>query len=153
MKILVDADACPVKEIITRVAKEKKLEVLMFIDTCHLYDDGYSKVFVVDKGKDSADMALVNRAEKGDIVVTQDYGLASMVLAKNAYALSPNGLIYDKNNIDRLMFERYLSAKVRRSGGRWGNPKKRTKESDERFEASLRALCNRHNQSYQAMPE
>ena len=141
MKILVDADACPVKNIITKIAKEYKLRVLMFIDTSHFLDDGYSDVIMVDKGRDSVDIALINKVEKGDIVVTQDYGVAAMALSKQAYSINQNGLIYTKDNIDKLLFERHLSQKIRRAGGRTSNPRKRTKEDDEKFERAFRNLC------------
>jgi len=141
MKILVDADACPVKDIIVKVAKEFSLEVFMFIDTSHILDDDYSHIITVGQAKDAVDIALINYTEKGDIVVTQDYGVASMVLGKQAYAINYNGLIYDANNIDRLMFERYLSQKIRRAGGRTFGPKKRNKEADLQFEKALRELC------------
>lgn len=141
MKILVDADACPVKSIIVKVAKEFGLPVLMFIDTSHSLDDGYSETIMVDKGRDSVDIALVNRLEQGDIVVTQDYGVATMALSKGAYGINQNGLIYHKDNIDRLLFERFLSQKVRRAGGKAFNPKKRNKENDEKFEHVFKQLC------------
>jgi uncharacterized protein YaiI (UPF0178 family) len=137
VKILVDADACPVKDIIVRLAKERSIPVIMFIDTSHVLDDGYSKVVVVEKGKDSVDIALINKVEKNDMVVTQDFGVATMAMSKKAYALNQNGLIFDESNIDRLLFERYLSQKVRRSGGRTSNARKRTTEDNEKFEKSF----------------
>jgi uncharacterized protein len=140
MKILVDADACPVKNIIIRMAKENNIPVIMFIDTSHILNDGYSSVITVDKGRDSVDFALINKTQKGDVVVTQDFGVATMALSKNAYAINQNGLIYSKENIDRLLFERHLSQKVRRSGGKTSNPRKRTKEDDEKFEKAFKIL-------------
>jgi len=140
MKILVDADACPVKQIIVRVAKEHNIPVVMFIDTSHELNDGYSEVITVEKARDSVDFALVNKTAKDDIVVTQDYGVATMTLAKGARAINQNGLIYNDSNIDKLLFERHLSQKVRRSGGRTPGPRKRTKEDDEKFEKALRYL-------------
>ena len=89
MKILVDADACPVKDIVVRLARDKNLKVMMFIDTSHLLNDGYSEVITVDKARDSADFALIGRTLRGDIVVTQDFGVAAMALAKGARALNP----------------------------------------------------------------
>lgn len=143
MKILVDADACPVKSIIVRTAKQYGIEVLMFIDTSHeLYDD-YSEIIMVDKARDSVDIALINRTCKNDIVVTQDYGVATMALPKGAFALNQNGLIFESSNIDRLLFERYMHQKVRRSGGRTSGPGKRTRENDEKFEKAFKALCIR----------
>lgn len=140
MKILVDADACPVKNIIIKIAKELNLKVLMFIDTSHVLNDGYSEVFTVDKARDSVDFALIGKLEHGDVVVTQDYGLAAMALPKVSLAMNQNGLVFTKDNIDKLLFERHLSQEVRRSGGRTKGPKKRTREDDERFEVIFRKL-------------
>lgn len=140
MKILVDADACPVKEIIVKVAKQFGIPVTMFIDTSHVLDDGYSDIVTVDKGRDSVDIALANRIQKGDIVVTQDYGLAALALPKGARAISQNGLVYTDGNIEKLLFERHLAQKVRRSGGRMHGPPKRLKEDDERFEDVFKKL-------------
>ncbi|MFY9278889.1 MAG: YaiI/YqxD family protein [Caldicoprobacterales bacterium] len=142
-RILVDADACPVKDIIVKVAKEFKLKVIMFTDTSHIIEEEYSQVITVSQGKDAVDIALINQTQKGDIVVTQDYGVASMALGKQAYAINQNGLIYDETNIDRLLMERYLSQKIRRGGGRTHNPRKRNVKSDISFEKSFRKLCKR----------
>ncbi|MGE4284921.1 MAG: YaiI/YqxD family protein [Clostridia bacterium] len=142
MKILVDADACPVKNIVIKIARKLELRVLMFIDTSHFLNDGYSEVTMVDKGRDSVDIALINKTENNDIVITQDYGVAAMALAKGAYCINQNGLIYNSGNIDKLLFERHLSQKVRRSGGKTSNPKKRTKEDDEQFEKAFMQMCS-----------
>lgn len=95
---------------------------------------------MVDKDRDSVDIALANRLKKGDIVVTQDYGVAAMALPKGAYALNQNGLVYTDQNIDRLLFERHLGQKVRRGGGRTGGPRKRTEEDNQNFEREFRKL-------------
>jgi uncharacterized protein YaiI (UPF0178 family) len=137
VRILVDADACPVKEIILRMAKRLNIPVTMVIDTAHELDDGYSAVVTVDKGADSADYVIVGMAARNDIVVTQDYGLAAMVLAKGASAIDQNGMTYTNENIDALLERRYIGQKIRRSGGRTKGPPKRTREDDERFESVL----------------
>lgn len=142
MRIMVDADACPVKKIIVKVAKEKNIPVTMFADTSHVIEDGYSEVITVDKSMDSADIALANRVSKSDIVVTQDYGVATMVLSKGAKAINQNGLIFSDENIDGLLFERHISKKIRRSGSKTPGPRKRTEEDDAKFEAALRKLLD-----------
>jgi len=134
MQILVDADACPVKEIIVRLAKQRSIPVTMLIDTSHELNDGYSTVITVDKQADSVDFALMGLLTKDDIVVTQDFGLAAMVLGKGARAVNQNGLVYTNENIDKLLMERHIGQKVRRSGDRTKGPAKRTKEDNERFE-------------------
>jgi len=137
MKILVDADACPVKEIIVRLAKEWNITVTMLIDTSHQLYDGYSTIITVDKRADSVDFALMGMLAREDIVVTQDFGLAAMVLGKGARAINQNGLVYTDGNIDRLLMERHINANVRRGGGRTKGPAKRTKEDNERFETAF----------------
>jgi uncharacterized protein YaiI (UPF0178 family) len=140
MKILVDADACPVKGIILTHAKQRNIPVIMFIDTSHELYDGYSLVVTVDKARDSADFALIKRAEAGDIVVTQDYGLAAMALARGTRVINQNGLIYTDINIGALLNDRHISAQIRRGGGRTTNPKKRTKENNNAFEKAFVSL-------------
>ena len=142
MKILVDADACPVKEIIVRLAKQRHIPVTMLIYTSHQLNDGYSAVITVDKQADSVDFALMGLLAREDIVVTQDFGLAAMVLGKGARAVNQNGFVYTNGNIDKLLMERHIGAKVRRSGGRTKGPAKRTKEDDERFEAAFVKLLS-----------
>lgn len=142
MQILVDADACPVKEIIVKHAKRKGIPVTMLIDTAHQLNDGYSHVITVDKGVDSVDFALIKRLKCDDIVVTGDYGLAAMVLGKGAKAINQNGLIYTDANIERLLMERHLSAKARRAGNRTKGPSKRTKADNDRFEATFERLLS-----------
>lgn len=140
VQILVDADACPVKEIIVKIAKQYKLPVTMLIDTSHELNDGYSTVITVDKARDSVDIALINLVKSGDIVVTQDYGVAALALGKKAKVINQNGLIYNDDNIDKLLFERHLGQKIRRAGGRTANVKRRTGEDNEKFERALTGL-------------
>jgi len=142
MQILVDADACPVKEIIVRLAKLNNIPVTMLIDTSHELNDGYSTVITVDKQADSVDFALMALLTSVDIVVTQDFGLAAMVLGKGAKAVNQNGLVFTNENIDKLLMERHIGQKVRRSGGRTKGPAKRSKEDDTRFEAAFGKLIS-----------
>lgn len=137
MKILVDADACPVKEIIVKNAKLFKIPVIMFIDTSHQLYDGYSRIVTVDKAKDSADFALIAETQSGDLVITQDFGVAAMALAVGARAINQNGLVFNENNMDSLLYERHISQKIRRSGGRTANHPRRTKDDDIKFEKAL----------------
>ncbi len=140
MKILVDADACPVKEIVVSLAKKYEISVEMVTDSAHVLH--YSEIFVhvttVDKGADSADLKIANLTQKGDIAITGDYGLATLLLAKGATTLHHNGFFYTPENIDRMLFERHLSREMRRQKkGRSGRIAKRTKENDEAFAAAL----------------
>lgn len=142
MKILVDADACPGKKIIEKVARENNLQLVFYCDINHVIDSDYGEVKYVDQCFQSVDIILTNGTQKGDLVVTQDYGVAAMILGKGAYAINPKGYIYDDNNIDRLLFERHISGKIRRSGGKTSNFKKRTKEDDERLYRNLIKLIH-----------
>jgi uncharacterized protein YaiI (UPF0178 family) len=144
MKILVDADACPVKDIIETVAKSRHIPVIMLIDTSHILYSEYSEVILVSKAPDAVDFALINRTVRGDIVVTQDYGVAAMALGKGAYAINPGGKIFTDNNIEILLMERDIAKKCRRSGERvGGHAKKRTAADNSRFETAFRQLCAR----------
>lgn len=147
MQIYVDADACPVKQILVRIAKDRTLPVTMLIDTAHELYDGYSTIITVEKGADSVDIALINLAQRGDIVVTQDFGVAAMALSKGAVALNQNGLVYTSENIDRLLFERHVGKAVRRGGGKTTGPRKRTADDDACFEAALRGLIEQQSQN------
>ncbi|WP_102401286.1 YaiI/YqxD family protein [Haloimpatiens massiliensis] len=143
MKILVDADACPGRDVIERAAEENGIEVIMFCDLNHVIDSSYSKIIYADSGFQSVDMKLANEAKKGDIVVTQDFGVATMALSKRAYAIGPKGYIYNDDNIDKLLFERHISSKVRRAGGKTSNAKKRSKEDDKRLYENLKFLIEK----------
>lgn len=142
MRILVDADACPVKDIIEEVAKQYGIEVYMFVDTSHILHSDYSKIIVVSKAPDAVDFALLNHAGKGDIVVTQDYGVAAMALGKGTYAIHTNGKEYLDNRIDGMLMERHLAKKTRLSGGRIkGSAKKYSQAEGDKFRSSLHQLC------------
>lgn len=137
MKIIVDGDSCPCKSIIERVAMKHGIPVVIFCDINHCITSDYSRVIIVDSGFQFVDMKVVNEVEKGDIVVTGDYGVAAMTLSKNGRAISSSGYIYDNENIDRLMLERHLKAKARRAGERTTNIRKRKNEDDIKFEKKL----------------
>lgn len=145
MKILVDADACPVIPIIERIAQKYKLLVFLLCDTNHVLHSDYSEVKVISAGTDAVDFALVGLCEKGDLVVTQDYGVAAMILGKGAYGIHQNGKWYTNENIDRLLMERHISKKARRSKSKHHlkGPAKRTLEDDRIFEESLEKLVHK----------
>ena len=143
MKILIDADGCPVVDLSVAAAKKHGAECVIICDTSHVFDKDGARTVVVEKGADSADFKIVNMLSKGDLVVTQDYGLAAMCLARGAAVISQNGLVYNDKNIDELLFSRYVSKKVRRAGGRLKGPQARRPEQDEKFKKSLCALLDR----------
>lgn len=140
MKVFVDADACPVVDITVRLCKQAEIFCTLLCDTAHeMHRDG-AETLVFDKGADSVDFALVNRVSPGDIVVTQDYGLASMCLAKRAFVLHQDGWRYTEDNIGALLFQRHESKKFRMAGGRTKGPSKRRPEQDAAFAQALQQL-------------
>lgn len=140
MKILVDADACPVKDIIEDLAGNYSLKVIMISNPSHSIRSSYSDIVMVDGGAESVDIAVANRTTAGDIVVTQDYGLAAMVLGKGAVAIHPSGKIYTRENIDGLLMQRFINFKARKAGFKTINPKKREVEDDRRFRRKFTGL-------------
>jgi uncharacterized protein len=142
VKILIDADGCPVVDITLRIAKEKNIECIILCDTSHFFERDGARTVTVARGPDSVDLVLVNMLEPGDIAVTQDYGLAAMCLARRAVPVSQDGLIYSDDNIGGLLMSRHNARKIRESGGRLkGNPK-RTAAQDEGFEQKLRDMIS-----------
>lgn len=140
MKLLIDADGCPVVDIAIRLCKQWALPCLVLCDTAHEFHRDGAETLVFDKGADSVDYALVNRVLPGDIVVTQDYGLASMCLARKARVLHQDGWEYTLDNIDALLLVRHDSRKHRATGNRMKGPKKRTAQQDNAFSQALSKL-------------
>ena len=142
MEILVDADACPVISQVESVAQKHNVPVTLLCDTSHILESEYSKVVMVDRGADSVDIILVNNCKKGDIVVTQDYGVAAMALGKEAYAIHQSGKWYTNENIDQMLMERHLNKRARRSSHKnhMKGQRKRTEEDDVRFAQSFEKL-------------
>lgn len=140
MRILIDADGCPVTKIAVKIAKEYEIEPIIFCDTSHIFDYPDVTVITVGKGSDSADYALVNKILCNDIVITQDYGLAAMALARRGRPITQNGIIISAQNIDLLLAARHAAKKARMAGKRTKGPHKRTKEQDIKFRASLKKL-------------
>ena len=139
--VYVDADACPVTRVVERVAKEYKIPVVLLCDTNHVMNSDYSTVKTIGAGADAVDIALINLCNKGDIVVTQDYGVAAMALGKGAKAIHQSGKVFSDDNIDGLLMDRHLAKVARRkSKNHLKGPKKRTDEDDRRFEECFRQL-------------
>ena len=137
MRILVDADGCPVVDITVRLCKASGTECILLCDTAHDIRKESATTLVFDKGADSVDYALADRVSPGDLVITQDYGLASMCLARGARVLHQDGWEYTRDNIDALLTFRHEARKQRARSGRFKGPKKRGREQDAAFEATL----------------
>lgn len=131
-KILIDGDGCPVIEETIEIARAYEVEVVIVCDTSHFFSYDDVKVIVVDKGKDVADFTLLRNTENNDIIITQDYGLAALALAKGGIVLSQMGFTYTKDNIDTLLAQRHQSS-IKRKHGHYAHAKKRTQKEDEAF--------------------
>lgn len=134
-KILVDADACPVVKIVEEIAEKYNIPVILLCDTNHILNSDYSDIKIIGAGADAVDFALVNACQKGDIVVTQDYGVAAMILGKGAFGIHQSGKWYTNENIDQMLMERHIAKKARssKSKNHLKGPKRRTEEDDLRF--------------------
>ena len=140
MKVLVDADACPkrVLQLCLEVGARYELPVWTVASFNHNINSDHH--VIVGNTSQEADIKVVNLAEKGDVVITQDWGLAAMVLGKQARCLSPGGREFRPEDMEFLLEEREIKAKHRRGGGRTKGPKKRTREDDITFEKKLEMI-------------
>jgi uncharacterized protein YaiI (UPF0178 family) len=148
MRILIDADGCPVVDICVGLAKKYGVECVILCDTAHVFEKAGAATLTFSKGADSVDFALVNMVRPGDIVVTQDYGLAAMCLARGAVPVSQDGMIYSDGNIDALLLARHTARKIRNAGGRLRGPSKRSPEQDRAFEEALGSLLRSGGLTY-----
>ena len=142
MRVFIDADACPVVSIVENISKKYNIPVTLLCDTNHVLSSTYSEVIVVGAGADAVDYKLISICHKGDIVVSQDYGVAAMALGKGAFAIHQSGKWYTNDNIDQMLMERHLNKKARRSfhKNHIKGLKKRTEEDDERFAQSFEKM-------------
>ena len=142
MRIFVDADACPVVKIIEKIAKKYSVGVTLLCDTNHILQSNYSEVRIIGAGADAVDYALVNLLKKGDVAVTQDYGVAAMVLTKGGFCIHQSGRIFTDDNIGGLLMDRHLAKKARMSNSKHHikGPKKRTNDDDKHFEEAFEKL-------------
>lgn len=145
MQIFVDADACPVVSIEESLAKKYDVPCILLCDMNHVMTSAYSEVIIVGTGADAVDFKLVSLIKRGDICVTQDFGVAAMILGKGAYGIHQSGRWYTNENIDELLMQRHIAKKVRRSSKKnhLKGPAKRTAEDDQRFEESFEKLIRK----------
>lgn len=138
MRIIVDGDSCAVKDIILEVSQDYNIEVVFFTSINHITNYGKrAKVFYVDSYSQAVDIKIVNYMKKGDIIVTNDYGLASLVIGNGNYCISNRGQIFDKENIDRFLLNRHINMHEKKKGQRIKGPRKRHNDDDEKFRQGL----------------
>lgn len=142
MKVLIDADACPVWRAAVKICLEKEVDYILVCDSSHYFKENFNVVYV-DGGSDAADYKIVELTKEKDVVITQDYGLATMVLSKSAYAINQNGMIYDDKNILSLLESRAFNAKMRRHKTHLKGPKKRDESQNDSFRISFNNLLEK----------
>ncbi len=140
IRVYIDGDGCPVVRNAIKICNMFDIECTVICDNSHIMSFENAKAVTVDKGADSADFAVVNMLRGVSVVVTQDYGLAAMCLAKGASVINQDGNLYTKENIDGLLFYRYESKKMRERGRIKGNIPKRSQKQNEDFEKNFTKL-------------
>lgn len=149
MRIIVDADATPnIKEII-ELGKKYQKETILISDDTHQLNYKDATIITVDSGSQNTDIKLINSLKINDIVITQDYGVATMALSKQCQAINPSGLIYTNFNIDQLLATKHLTNKLRKNKVHIKGPKKRTKETEEIFLNNLENMIKNSNNMIQ----
>jgi len=143
MKIFLDADGSPVRKEVVKVAKAYDIELIMISNVNHDIQESYGKVIQVDQGIDSADYKILSMASSHDLIITQDYGLASLALSKKAYAMHQDGWFFNENNIDTLLSQRALAQKARKSNVRLKGNKKRDPSQNKIFEDALKTFIEK----------
>ena len=145
MNVYVDADACPVVGIVENLAKKYEVPCTLICDTNHVLSSDYSEIICVSAGADAVDFKLISLLKRGDICVSQDYGVAAMALSKGCFAIHQSGRWYTNENIDQMLMERHLAKKARRGSSKHHlkGPAKRTAEDDQRFEESFEKLIRK----------
>ncbi|HET7657948.1 MAG TPA: YaiI/YqxD family protein [Bacillales bacterium] len=140
--VYVDADACPVKEEISETCKLYSVDIFFIASYAHVSNQSDERWIFVDSERESVDLYIVNHATSGDIVITQDHGLASLLTDRGIQVLSPRGEKFSESEMDHTLFKRYLSAKQRRAGSRVKGPRKMTDHDRRRFQEALKRILS-----------
>ncbi len=147
MKVIVDSDACPVKNMILKACKAANISVILVHSVSHISNQVYdAQIIVVDNASQAADMEIVKQTCRGDLIVTNDIGLAAIVLGKGAYVLNFSGHFYTNSNIELHLEQRYLNQRILASKGRLKGPGKRTAKDNEDFKQALAGFLAQHNE-------
>lgn len=145
MRIIIDGDGCPqgVKKNCEDAASYFGIDLIIVVDMAHYVFSDYT-VITVEQGRDAVDYKIIEILEEGDIVVTQDYGLASLSMKKSNAVIHTNGFVFTDNNIETLLQSRYIGQKIRKAGGRTKGPKKRTEMQNEKFRKTLFDILDKY---------
>ncbi len=147
MRIIIDADACPIVKDIVSLGEKHQLPVLICHDFAHEIQSDYAKVVLCDTGYQSTDQYIVNELTTNDVVITQDYGVAAVCLIKGSYVVHPLGFCFKNQTIDEMLAMRHEHTKMRLQKVRVKGPKKRTKENDEKLLETIEKIilnCKDH---------
>ncbi|MCR8968606.1 YaiI/YqxD family protein [Facklamia sp. 7083-14-GEN3] len=143
MRILIDADACPVKDEAIKIASFYKMKAIIISTIDHFSSKTYNSDLVetiyIEPGADAVDYHILSIAKKGDIIITQDYGLASLLFSKYR-VIHHSGMLYTEYNIEQLLFERHLGQKMRKAGLRTVGPNKFSQTDRKKFMYNLEKL-------------
>ncbi|MDM5338989.1 DUF188 domain-containing protein [Fictibacillus enclensis] len=145
VKVWVDGDACPapIKKAIIEHCREIGVQVFFVISYAHYTDPAPGVEWVlVDSNREEVDLYVMNHSVKGDIAVTQDFGLASILVPKGVVTFHPRGFIYQEEEMEKILFERYISGKQRRAGKRTKGPSKFRESDLERFSEQFQKLLS-----------
>ncbi|WCK53456.1 YaiI/YqxD family protein [Aneurinibacillus sp. Ricciae_BoGa-3] len=145
IEIWVDADSCPVKQDILAVAEAHNTVVHFVASYAHSLSIHHpqARTYAVDSEFQSADMFIINHVKPDNLVITDDYGLASLALEKRCLAIGTRGKEYTNENISLLLMSRHVSAEIARAGGRRRGPGPLRKEEIARFRQVLQKLLHR----------
>ncbi|SDW43533.1 hypothetical protein SAMN04487759_1148 [Kandleria vitulina] len=144
MRLLIDGDACPNKEELYQLALDYNIEMIVFCDYSHIINGEYETIYC-DVGHDEVDQIIYKEAHRDDIIITQDYGLASLLILKGASVIHVNGFILDEDNIYSYLASRYESAKARRSKKKIKQMKKRSSDMQENLLSCVKFTIESHN--------
>ena len=142
MKILIDADGCPVRKQVTVLAMAYEVPLVIISNVHHDIVSEYGECVMVDGGSDVADHKIIELLEEGDLVITQDYGLAALVLGKKGFAMHQDGWLFTEDNIDSLLARRHLNQKLRKARKRHPLMKKRKQVDDNHFVKALKVFLD-----------
>jgi uncharacterized protein len=140
IKIIIDADACPKAVLKICLEQGRRFNVPVYTVASFRHNIESDHHITVGDNAEETDLKIMNLTKPWDIAVTQDFGLAAMLLGRGARCLNPKGHEYNRETIAFLLEERAASARHRRSGGRTKGPKKRTADCDERFSQTLESI-------------
>lgn len=146
LKIIIDGDASPVIDETVSLAKKYNLEVIIVKNYMHFIENDYADVISVDVSSDSADFKIANLADKGDIIISQDYGLAALAISQGAICVNQYGKLIDSNNIDLLLDRRHMNREIRKKHKVYSKFKKRTKDDNKKFKKALEKIIQSHLQ-------